>query len=41
MEIFESSPYVIERAKRMAPYFAKRNWFVTARYAHRRNRFAG
>ncbi|MDQ1142860.1 hypothetical protein QE439_004241 [Pedobacter agri] len=23
MEIFDSSPYVIERAKRMAPYFAK------------------
>lgn len=30
MEIFDSSPYIIERAKRLAPYFAKRNWFVTA-----------
>ena len=30
MEIFDSTPYVIVRAKRLAPYFAKRNWFVTA-----------
>ena len=30
MEIFDSTPYVIERAKRIATYFAKRNWFVTA-----------
>lgn len=30
MEVFESTPYVKERAKRLAPYFAKRNWFVTA-----------
>lgn len=30
MEIFDSTPYVIERAKRLAPYFAKRKWFVTA-----------
>lgn len=30
MEIFDSSPYVIERAKRLAQYFSKRSWFVTA-----------
>lgn len=30
MKIFDSSLYVIERAKRLAPYFAKRRWFLTA-----------
>ncbi|RZJ77183.1 MAG: hypothetical protein EOO20_29110 [Chryseobacterium sp.] len=29
MEIFDSSEYVMERAKSIAPYFAKRGWFVT------------
>lgn len=30
MEIFDSSAYVIERAKRLAQYFSKRSWFVTS-----------
>jgi hypothetical protein len=30
MEIFDSSPYVIERARRLAPYFAKRGWTVAS-----------
>lgn len=30
MEIFDSSEYVMERAKSIAPYFAKRGWFVTS-----------
>ena len=30
MEIFDSSPYVIERVKRLAPYFAKKGWSVVA-----------
>ena len=30
MEIFDSTPYVIERARRLAPYFAKRGWTVAS-----------
>jgi hypothetical protein len=30
MEILESTPYVIERAKRLAAYFVKKGWFITA-----------
>lgn len=30
MEIFDSTPYVVERARRLAPYFAKRGWTVVS-----------